>query len=117
MCRSGQNERKRPSKGGYAIYYLHRNEFTLDFLLFIFLFISNILKSKLIAEYINLPKETINWYFQHPNMRFKEGGNGQWFSYEETVDCGHNHLRKVYVNRELQISLFALCLKYKHEKL
>jgi len=44
------------------------------------------------AEYINLPKETINWYFQHPNMKFKEGGNGQWFSYEETVDCGHNHL-------------------------
>jgi hypothetical protein len=44
------------------------------------------------AEYINLPKETINWYFQHPSMKFKEGGNGQWFSYEETVDCGHNHL-------------------------
>ena len=81
----------------------------------LFLYNLDILKSKFIAEYINLPKETINWYFQHPSMKFKEGGNGQWFSYEETVDCGHNHLRKVY--RELQISLFALRLKYMHEKL
>lgn len=44
------------------------------------------------AEYLNLPKETINWYFQHPNMRFESGGQGQYFEYEEEVDCGHNHL-------------------------
>ena len=30
-------------------------------------------------------------------MKFKGGGDGQWFSYEETVDCGHNHLRNVFI--------------------
>ena len=50
-------------------------------------------------------------------MKFEQGGNGQYFSYEETVDCGHNHLRKVLVNETVNNRVYELRLSLKNSKL
>ena len=47
-----------------------------------------------IDEYVRMNSKTVSWYYANPELRFPDGGEGQYQKFEDTLQCHSNTLEE-----------------------